>query len=63
MGNRGKGETPQELFAPRRLSFLPMESEGLERNGTGLCKHVNLENEHRVLQIVISFCPSLIEFF
>ncbi len=30
MGNRGKGETPQELC------FLPMESEGQERRWNGL---------------------------
>jgi hypothetical protein len=33
-GNRGKAETPQAK--PRRLRFLPAESNFLERNGTNL---------------------------
>ncbi len=45
MGNRGKGETPEEL-APRRLSFLPTESECPQRNGTGLCKIANHDYEY-----------------
>ncbi|KAB2331908.1 hypothetical protein F7732_14680 [Bacillus mesophilum] len=40
VGNRGKGETPQER-ATRRLSFLPTESEGLQRNGTDLFRKIN----------------------
>ncbi len=45
VGNRGKGETPQEL-APRRLSFLPTESEGPQRNGTDLFKYPNQDIEY-----------------
>ena len=45
VGNRGKGETPEEL-APRRLSFLPTESEGPQRKGTDLFKYPNQEIEY-----------------
>ncbi|KAB2331448.1 multidrug transporter [Bacillus mesophilum] len=36
VGNRGKAETPQKLFASRRLSFLPTESEGPQLRWNGL---------------------------
>ncbi len=58
MGNRGKGETPEEL-ASRRLSFLPTESEGSQRNGTDLFKYQTKILKVRVLERFISVCPSL----
>ncbi len=54
MGNRGKGETPQEL-TPRRLNFLPTESEGLQRNGTDLFKYLTNLLNIRVLERLMSF--------